>query len=65
MVWRKKIFGGEVLYLPKIDEVDNVKCADCLWNEEFWDLKNLKETSIHTLFHAVEEKEGQANNFIF
>lgn len=63
--WLKKIFGGEVLYLPEIQEANGVKCSDYLWNGEFWDLKTLKGTSMHTLFHAVEEKEGQANNFIF
>lgn len=63
--WLKKIFGGEVLYLPEIQEANGVKCSDYLWNGEFWDLKTLKGTGMHTLFHAVEEKEGQANNFIF
>ena len=63
--WLKKIFGGEVLYLPEIQEANGVKCSDYLWNGEFWDLKTLKGTSMHTLFHVVEEKEGQANNFIF
>lgn len=60
--WLKKIFGGEVLYLPEIQEANDVKCADYLWNGEFWDLKTLKGTGMHTLFHAVEEKEAQANN---
>lgn len=63
--WLKKIFGGEVLYLPEIQEANGVKCADYLWNGEFWDLKTLKGTGMHTLFHAVEKKEAQANNFIF
>lgn len=63
--WLKSVFGGDVYYLPVINETTNIKSANYLWNNEFWDLKEIFGNGKNTLFHAVEKKKGQSNNFIF
>ena len=63
--WLKKTFGGKIYYLPVINEVSGVKSADYLWNNEFWDLKEISGNGKNTLYHAVEKKAEQASNFIF
>ena len=63
--WLKSVFGGDIYYLPVINETTNIKSADYLWNNEFWDLKEIFGNGKNTLFHAVEKKKGQSNNFIF
>lgn len=39
--------------------------SDFLWNNEHWDLKDINGIGKNILFHAVEDHERQAHNFIF
>jgi hypothetical protein len=63
--WLKETLGGDIYYLPRITQEDGIKTADYLWNNEFWDLKEIFGNGKNTLYHAVENKKGQSNNFIF
>ncbi len=62
--WLKNIFGGKIEYLPNINEKDGVSCADYLFKNEFWDLKELSGNGKRTLEDAIKRKKNQSNNFI-
>ncbi len=58
-------FGGEIFMLPRINKPDGIKTADYLWNDEYWDLKEIFGSGKNILYHAVEYQRKQASNFIF
>ncbi len=62
--WLKKRFGGKIEYLPNIGEKDGIQCADYLFKNEFWDLKELTGNGKRTLEDAIKNKKKQASNFI-
>lgn len=50
--------------LPRINNPKGIQTADYLWNGEYWDLKEINGNGKNILFHAVENHEKQAKNFI-
>lgn len=56
--WLKKIFGGKIEYLPTIGEQDGIQCADYLFRNEFWDLKELNGNGKRTLEDAIKTKKN-------
>ena len=59
--------GGVLEYLPEIKEIDNIKCADFLYQNEMWDLKELgKQVTSKTraVDNALKSNKEQSNNFI-
>lgn len=62
--WLVKIFGGELYMLPRINKPDGIKTADYLWNNEYWDLKEIKSNGTRAIDNALKRKKNQANNFI-
>ena len=59
--------GGVLEYLPEIGELRNVKCADFLYQNEMWDLKELgKQVTSKTraVDNALKSNKEQSNNFI-
>ncbi len=64
-IWLENTFGGEIFMLPRINKPDGIKTADYLWNDEYWDLKEIFGSGKNILYHAVEYQRKQASNFIF
>lgn len=62
--WLVKTFGGKIYMLPRINKPDSIKTPDYLWNNEYWDLKEIKGNGKHTLDSAIKKERSQANNFI-
>ena len=58
-------FGGKIYLLPRINIPENIRTADYLWNNEFWDLKEIKGNSNQVIYHSVCKNIEQSNNFIF
>ena len=59
--------GGVLEYLPEIKEIDNIKCADFLYQNEMWDLKELgKQVTSKTraVDNVLKKSKRQSNNFI-
>jgi len=51
--------------LPRINYPEGIKTADYLWNDEYWDLKEILGIGNNTFYHAIEGHKNQACNFIF
>ncbi len=68
--WFINIFGGKLLYLPKINETEKIMCADYKYyfaNSKhgfFLEEKEIYGKSKNSFYHALEGKEGQANIFL-
>ena len=43
--WLVNTFGKKIYLLPRINYPKNIKTADYLWNNEFWDLKEIQGSS--------------------
>ena len=63
--WLVNTFGGKIYLLPRINIPENIRTADYLWNNEFWDLKEIKGNSNQVIYHSVCKNIEQSNNFIF
>lgn len=63
--WLENTFGGEIYMLPRVNKPDGISTADYLFQNEYWDLKDINGKGKNVLFHAVEKHENQAHNFIF
>lgn len=62
-----KTFGGKIEYLPDIGEENNVRCGDCFYKDEIWDIKELGEKATSTkraIDNLLKDSKGQSNNFI-
>ncbi len=64
-VWLVNTFGGIIYLLPRINYPKKIKTADYLWNNEFWDLKEIKGNSEQVLYHSICKNMSQSKNFIF
>lgn len=62
--WLAITFGGKIYLLPRINIPENIRTADYLWNNEFWDLKEIKSSNIKTFDNRLNNSKGQSNNFI-
>ncbi len=59
--------GGVLEYLPEIKEIDNIKCADFLYQNEMWDLKELGKrvtSKTRAVDNVLKKSKRQSNNFI-
>lgn len=63
--WLENVFGGELYMLPRVNNPEGIQTADYLFRNEYWDLKEINGTGKNILFHAIEDHERQAHNFIF
>ena len=64
--WIERTFGGEIYINPRVNYPKNISTADYLWNNELWDLKELKKSSSlkRAVDNAIKNCEKQCNNFI-
>lgn len=68
--WIVQKLGGQLEYLPEINEDDNVSCSDYKYRKkstEEWIYIDNKETTgkgKNTFYHAVEDKEEQSEIFL-
>lgn len=63
--WLENTFGGEIYMLPRVNNPEGIQTADYLFRGECWDLKEINKTGKNILYHAIEDHEKQAHNFIF
>jgi len=63
--WLESTFGGELYMVPRINNPSGISTPDYLWNNEFWDLKEIMGNGKHTLDTAVKKKKSQSSNFLF
>lgn len=59
-------FGGEIYMNPRVNIPNGVKTADYWWNGEYWDLKELKNSTSLTraVDNVIKDCEKQSHNFI-
>ena len=50
---------------PRVNKPDGIQTADYIFKNECWDLREITEIGKNILFHAIEDHERQAHNFIF
>lgn len=68
--WFINIFGGKLLYLPKIDENGGISCSNYKYyfpnkNRGFFiDEKEISGKSKKSFYHALDGKEKQAKIFL-
>ncbi len=62
--WLVSILGGTIYLLPRINYPENIKTADYLWNNEFWDLKEINGKGKNILDNRIKNYQNQSNNFI-
>lgn len=63
--WLENTFGGEIYMLPRVNNPEGISTADYLWNDEYWDLKEITGNGKHTFDSAIKKKKSQSSNFIF
>ena len=64
-IWLSNTFGGKIYMLPKVNKPDGIKTADYLWNNEYWDLKDIKNgQSSRTVDNTIKRTKNQTNNII-
>lgn len=69
-VWFVKTFGGRIEFLPVINEVDGVSISDYMYYKSkyskgiFLEEKETNGRSINSFWHALQNKEKQANIFL-
>lgn len=64
-IWLKNTFGGEIFMLPRVNKPDGIKTADYLWNDEKWDLKEIKSSGKNVIDNRVHGTRNQSENIIF
>ncbi len=60
-------FGGELQHLPDITEDDGIRCGDCFYKNEIWDIKELGLNAMsktRAIDNLMKSSKGQSNNFI-
>ena len=62
--WLVNTFGGKIYMLPRVNYPEHIKTADYLWNDEFWDLKEVKGSSKRVLDNILKNTKFQCFNFI-
>ena len=63
--WLESTFGGEIYMVPRVNNPEGISTSDYLWNNEFWDLKEITGNGKHTLDTAIKKKKSQSSNFLF
>ena len=62
--WLARMLGGTVYLLPSINYPKGIKTADYLFNNEFYDLKNIRGSGKRVVDYIIKPCKGQSNNFI-
>lgn len=60
----ESIFGGEIYMLPRINKPWNIKTPDFLWNNEYWDLKEISTSGKRVIDNRINNTKNQTNNYI-
>lgn len=60
-----KIYGGNILIIPRVNEPPSIKTPDYIINGESFDLKGIKGNGKNTLDNSIRKQEKQSSNFIF
>lgn len=63
--WLANTLGGTVYMIPRVNEPINIQTPDYLFKGEHWDLKEIFGDSKQVIYHAINRKKYQSNNFIF
>lgn len=63
--WLENTFGGELYMIPRVNNPASISTPDYLWNDEYWDLKEITGNGKHTLDSAIKKKKSQSQRFIF
>ena len=65
--WIGKAFGGTIYMKPRVNVPDGVKTADYYWNNEYWDLKEIKNarSNSRAIDNIIKSHKNQSHNFIF
>lgn len=66
-LWIVNKFGGKIYMIPRVNKPKNIKTADYLWNDEYWDLKSISAQAIsknRAVDNIIKTAKGQSCNFI-
>ena len=59
VLWIVNTFGGEIYLLPKVNNPEGIKTADYLWNNEYWDLKEILSNGKRALDNRINGTRKQ------
>ncbi len=63
-LWLEDTFGGEIFMLPRVNKPDGIMTADYLWNNEYWDLKEIKAVGKRVIDNRIKSYKYQSINYI-
>ena len=49
---------------PRVNFPKCIKTPDYIWNNEYWDLKEINGNLKNTVDNIIKKSKGQSNNFI-
>lgn len=62
--WLVKTFGGKIYMIPRINKPEGIKTPDYLWNNEYWDLKEIKSNGTRAVDNRINGTKNQTSNYI-
>ena len=62
--WLKSTFGGEIFMCPRVELPKNIRTPDYIWNNEYWDLKEIKSSGARAIDNRINGNKKQSCNYI-
>ena len=62
--WLKTTFGGKIFMCPRVNIPEGIRTPDFIWNNEYWDLKEIKGTRKRLMDDISKNCRYQTNNLI-